>query len=142
MLKGCQKDMPKDRQTGRQIEDKSLAKLSYQNKSCSECQQDVRKSLRQTERYPLYSAPGRQSDRGTEGQNDSMTVWQNSRAAKEPALVVESLKIKDNNVPQNRIFLSKWLKSNDFKKNTALHKLQLGIYSYEDIFSPSLNRII
>ena len=56
----------------------------------------------------------RQADRVTERQNDSMTVWQNSRAAKEPALVVESLKIKDNNVPQNRIFLSKWLKSNDF----------------------------
>ena len=29
----------------------------------------------------------RQADRVTERQNDSMTVWQNSRAAKEPALV-------------------------------------------------------
>ena len=30
----------------------------------------------------IYSAPGRQSDR------DRMTVWQNSRAAKESALVL------------------------------------------------------
>ena len=30
----------------------------------------------------------RQADRVTERQNDSMTVWQNSRAAKEPALVL------------------------------------------------------
>ena len=29
-----------------------------------------------------------QADRVTERQNDSMTVWQNSRAAKEPALVL------------------------------------------------------
>ena len=29
----------------------------------------------------------RQADRVTDRQNDSMTVWQNSRAAKEPALV-------------------------------------------------------
>ena len=43
---------------------------------CSECQQDVKKSVRQTGRYTV-----------TERQNDSMTVWQNSRAAKEPALV-------------------------------------------------------
>ena len=35
----------------------------------------------QTDRM-IYSA-----DRMTERQNDSMTVWQNSRAAKEPALV-------------------------------------------------------
>ena len=31
----------------------------------------------------IYGAPGRVTDR----QNDSMTIWQNSRAAKEPALV-------------------------------------------------------
>ena len=30
----------------------------------------------------------RQADRVTDRQNDSMTVWQNSRAAKEPALVL------------------------------------------------------
>ena len=36
----------------------------------------------------------RQADRVTDRQNDSMTVWQNSRAAKEPALV----KIKMSNV--------------------------------------------
>ena len=29
----------------------------------------------------------RQSDRVTDRQNDSRTIWQNSRAAKEPALV-------------------------------------------------------
>ena len=50
-----QNDMPKDRrtdrqtdrQTERQIEDKTTFQLSYQNKSCSECQQDVRKIERQ-----------------------------------------------------------------------------------------------
>ena len=31
----------------------------------------------------------RQADRVTERQNDSMTIWQNSRAAKEAALVKE-----------------------------------------------------
>ena len=44
---------------------------------------------RQTDRF--FSQSDRQDDiqcaRQTEGQNDSMTVWQNSRAAKEPALV-------------------------------------------------------
>ena len=43
-----QNDMPKDRLTDRQIEDKMTFQPSYQNKSCSECQQDVRKSVRQT----------------------------------------------------------------------------------------------
>ena len=33
----------------------------------------------------------RQADRVTDRQNDSMTVWQNSRAAKEPALVTHPL---------------------------------------------------
>ena len=55
MLTGCQNDMSKDRltdrqtdkQTERQIEDKTTFQLSYENKSCSECQQDVRKIERQ-----------------------------------------------------------------------------------------------
>ena len=46
-----QNDMPKDRltdrqtdrETERQKEDKTTFQLSYQNKSCSECKQDVRK---------------------------------------------------------------------------------------------------
>ena len=63
--------------------------LSYQKKSCSECQQDVKKSVRQMGRYTL-----RQADRVTDRQNDSMTVWQNSRAAKEPALVKSELQKK------------------------------------------------
>ena len=36
----------------------------------------------------------RQADRVTDRQNDSMTVWQNSRAAKEPALVFLKKKLK------------------------------------------------
>ncbi len=36
----------------------------------------------------------RQADRVTDRQNDSMTVWQNSRAAKEPALVFLNLKFR------------------------------------------------
>ena len=48
-----QNDMPKDRltdrQTERQIEDKTTFQLSYQNKSCSECQQDVRNTDKMTE---------------------------------------------------------------------------------------------
>ena len=63
----------------------STFKLSYQKKSCSECQQGVKKSVRQTGRYTV-----RQADRVTDRQNDSVTVWQNSRAAKEPALVLFS----------------------------------------------------
>ena len=47
-----QNDMPKDRQTDRQTDgqtdrktdkDKTTFQPSYQNKRCSECQQDVRK---------------------------------------------------------------------------------------------------
>ena len=60
-----QNDMPKDsqtdRQTQRQIEDKTTFQLSYQNKSCSECQQDVKMSVRQTGQYAM-----RQADRVTE----------------------------------------------------------------------------
>ena len=58
MSTGCQKDRQRqqdvrktetqadrqtDRQTERQIEDRKTFQLSYQNKSCSECQWDVRK---------------------------------------------------------------------------------------------------
>ena len=53
--------------------------LSYQNKSFSECQQDVKASVRQEGRYTE-----RRADSVTERQNDSMA---DSRAAKEPALV-------------------------------------------------------
>ena len=49
------------RQTVRQIEDKTTFQPSYQNKSCSECQQDVRKIERQADR---------QADRRTDGQTD------------------------------------------------------------------------
>ena len=69
MLTGCQKDRTTcqktdrqtDRQTERQIEDKTTFKRSYQNKSCSECQQDFKKSVRQTGRYAVC-----QADRDTE----------------------------------------------------------------------------
>ena len=128
MLTGCQKDRTTgqqtvwqpDRQTERQIEDKTTFQLSYQNKSCSECQEDVRKIERQAERQTdrrtdrqtdrIFSLVTKtkvvqnvnrmsksQSDRWEDiqcarqtewqRQNDSITVWQNSRAAKEPALV-------------------------------------------------------
>ena len=56
--------MAKDRLTDRQIEDKTTFQLSYQNKSCSECQQDVRKIERQADR---------QTDRRTDGQTDRKT---------------------------------------------------------------------
>ena len=48
-----QKAKKTDQQTERQIEDKTTFQLSYQNKSCSECQQDVKKSVRQTGRYTV-----------------------------------------------------------------------------------------
>ena len=55
MLTGCQNDMPKDRltdrQTDRQTKDKTTFQPSYQNKNCSECQQDVKASVRLEERY-------------------------------------------------------------------------------------------
>ena len=53
MSTGCQKD--RNRQTDRQ----KAFQLSYQNKSCSECQQDVRKTDRQTKTC-------RQTDRKTD----------------------------------------------------------------------------
>ena len=56
----------RDRQTDGQT-DRQIFQLSYQNKSCSECQQDVKKSVRQTGRYAV-----RQADRVTERQNDRM----------------------------------------------------------------------
>ena len=50
MLTGCQKDRNIEGQpdktdglTERQIQDRKTFQLSYQNKSCSECQRDVRK---------------------------------------------------------------------------------------------------
>ena len=55
MSTGCQKDRKIDRNTDRQtdrrtdrlterqIQDRKTFQLSYQNKSCSECQQDVKK---------------------------------------------------------------------------------------------------
>ena len=55
MSTGCQKDRKTeiqtdrqtdrrtDRLTERQIQDRKTFQLSYQNKSCSECQRDVRK---------------------------------------------------------------------------------------------------
>ena len=92
MSTGCQKDRKTDqtdRHPDRQIEDRKTFQLSYQNKRCSECQQDVKKSVRQIGRYTV-----RQADRVTDRQNDSMTVWQNSRAAKEPALVYFIPKLK------------------------------------------------
>ena len=54
-------DRQTDRQTERQIEDKTTFQLSYQNKSCSECQQDVKTSVRQTGWYTV-----RQADKVTE----------------------------------------------------------------------------
>ena len=57
-----------DRQTDGQ-KDRKIFQLSYQNKSCSECQQDVKKSVSQTGKYTV-----RQADRVTGRQNDRMTV--------------------------------------------------------------------
>ena len=72
--------MPTDRQT----DARNIFQLSYQNKSCSECKQDVRKMSKiQSDRQEDIQF-ARQTDRVTERQNDSMA---DSRAAKEPALV-------------------------------------------------------
>ena len=54
MSTGCQKDRntgrqtyrQTDRQTERQIEDRKTFQLSYRNKTCSECQQDVKQKDR------------------------------------------------------------------------------------------------
>ena len=54
MSTGCQKDRQRDRQTARQTDrqkdrqksrkkDRKIFQLTRQNKSCSECQRDVRK---------------------------------------------------------------------------------------------------
>ena len=56
-------DMPKDRlterqtdrRTERQIEDKTTFQPSYQNKSCSECQQDARKQYFHVRQYVSMS---------------------------------------------------------------------------------------
>ena len=55
MLTGSQKDRPTDSQADRQTDrktdkDKTTFQLSYRNKSCSECQQDVRKIERQRQK--------------------------------------------------------------------------------------------
>ena len=68
MSTGCLKDRntgrPTDRQTDRrterQIEDRKTFQLSYQNKSCLECQLDVRKLKRHDDRLEC------QADRQTE----------------------------------------------------------------------------
>ena len=66
-----QNDMPKDRQTDRQIEDKTTFQLSYQNKSCSECQHDASKLERHADRQS-----DRQTDRQTERQIEDKTTFQ------------------------------------------------------------------
>ena len=70
MSTGCQKDRQRDRQTARQIDtqterktdrktkkDRKIFQLTHQNKSCSECQLDVRKIGRQK-----YRQTDRQKD--------------------------------------------------------------------------------
>ena len=58
MSTGCQKDRQRDRQTARQTDrqkdrqknrkkDRKIFQLTHQNKRCSECQLDVRKTERQ-----------------------------------------------------------------------------------------------
>ena len=49
-----------------EVQKNSAFQLSYENKSCSECQQDVRKIERQAER---------QTDRQTDGQIDRQTEF-------------------------------------------------------------------
>ena len=57
MSTGCHEDRKTGRQTDRKADgqtdrqkDRNTFQLSYQNKSCSECQQDVRKIERQADR--------------------------------------------------------------------------------------------
>ena len=50
----------------------------------------------------------RQADRVTDRQNDSMTVWQNSRAAKEPALVSWEVGTSSMNSNHYAIFVPFW----------------------------------
>ena len=59
--------------TERQIENKTTFQPSYQNKSCSECQQDVRKTERQADRQTERQTDrqmDRQTERQIERQND------------------------------------------------------------------------
>ena len=63
--KSCSECQQDVRKTERQIEDRKTFQLSYQNKSCSECQQDVKKSVRETDK---------QEDRQRAEQTDRMTV--------------------------------------------------------------------
>ena len=70
MSTGCQKDRKTDGQ-----KDWKTFQLSYQNKSCSECQQDVRKIERQAERQT-----DRRTDRQTDRQNFQRS-YQNKRCS-------------------------------------------------------------
>ena len=88
MSTGCQKDRKSggqtsgqtDRRTDRQTDRKTETfQFSYQNKSFSECPQNVEASVRQEGRYTERQA-GRQRDR-------IIYSMAESRAAKEPALV-------------------------------------------------------
>ena len=86
MSTGCQKDRKSggqtsgqtDRRTDRQTDRKTETfQLSYQNKSFSECPQNVEASVRQEGRYTERQA-GRQRDR--------ITVWQIAGQLKSPLL--------------------------------------------------------
>ena len=46
----------------RQIEDRKTFQISYQNKSCQECQQDVRKTETQADRQTDRKTDRRQKD--------------------------------------------------------------------------------
>ena len=58
MSTGCQKDRQRDRQTARQTDrqknrkkDGKIFQLTHQNKRCSECQLDVRKTRVERQKY-------------------------------------------------------------------------------------------
>ena len=122
MSTACQKDRPTDRQTDR----KTFQLYSYQNKSCSECQQHVRKIERQAERQTdrqtdrFFSLviktklfrmstgcqkakdTDRQEERQEDRQNDSMTKM--AGQLKSPLLFNLDMKGKvDQNVPRINI---------------------------------------
>ena len=52
------------------MEDKTTFQPSYQNKSCSECQQDVRKIERHADRQTERQMDRQTDDRQTERQTD------------------------------------------------------------------------
>ena len=64
MSTGCQKDKMRGRQTDRSKDSKTF-ELTYQNKSCSQCQQYVRKIERQADRQ-TNGQKDRQIDSQTE----------------------------------------------------------------------------